>query len=70
MIRNKEANYVCIELYLKYFDVFFNQNKLSSDIIEKLKRLKILVDSDFIEENLLPSFIIDSSSTAIEKVNA
>ncbi len=49
MVKNKDVNYVCIELYLKFFDCFLSKNKLSTDIFDKLKRLKILIDSEFIE---------------------
>lgn len=70
MIRNKDVNYICIELYLKFFDCFLSEKRLSSDLLDKLKRLRILADSDMIEEKPLPCFVVDSITQAVEKVNA
>lgn len=39
------------------------------EILDRLKRLKVLKDSEAIEENSLPCFVVEGVKNTIEKIN-
>jgi hypothetical protein len=70
MVRSKEINYICVELYLKYLETFLHRSQLPSDIMDRFKRMKVLKHSDAIEENSLPCFLVEAYKRTIDKVNS
>ena len=65
MVKLKEINYVCVELYMKFIECFLGHSKMPVEILDRLKRLKVLKDSEAIEENSLPCFVVEGIKNTI-----
>lgn len=70
MISKKEVNYLCISLYLKFFECFLGESHIPVETLNRLKRLKIYMDPETIEENSLPCLVVEGHTKSVERMNA